>query len=186
MKTIKLVVIIFIIYGFSTEPAVAQLSPTMSYQSIRGIKPGSTNNLDTAFNQGNISGLYGLSIIQFTLPERIKTQDFTFANTDKFQYYLIKDPVLFDTTLNSYTWESLAAQEYETTVTFNSKWQRLTGKPLFDKMGVSYYPVKRIDKPTLSDNNLYRFAGNLFNMMMNYKYPYAKSHMQDPLDNSPR
>jgi len=55
--------------------------------------------------------------------------------------------------------------------TFNGKWERLTGKTIFDTTSVYYSPLKRTNSPTWSDNHFYRLTGNIFNIFMDTKYP---------------
>jgi hypothetical protein len=59
-------------------------------------------------------------------------------------------------------------------VTFNGKWERLTGKSLIDTSRIYYFPLKIANNPAIYDNQLYRRSATIFNMLMSVKYPYVK------------
>jgi hypothetical protein len=70
------------------------------------------------------------------------------------------------------TGKSLSMTSSGSSVTFNSKWERLTGKPIIDTSRVYYSPLKRINNPTISNNQFYRTSANIFNLVVSAKYPY--------------
>jgi hypothetical protein len=56
--------------------------------------------------------------------------------------------------------------------TFSGKWERLTGKPIFDTSMVFYSPLKSTNSTGVYNSKLYRTGANIFNMVMIAKYPY--------------
>jgi hypothetical protein len=61
-------------------------------------------------------------------------------------------------------------------VTFNGKWESLTGKPIIDASRVYNSPLKRTNNPTFSDNHFYRATATIFNVVMDVRYPYSNMH----------
>jgi hypothetical protein len=170
MKTLKILVILCFMFRFGPESTMAQALQKTSYKALNRITSKSIGNLDTTFRRGNTSGLYqltGLVPDWITITSKIS---FTFITTNGNNYDVINDPVLSNCTRLKLAEES-AYMAGSVRNTFNGKWERLTGKPIFDTTSVYYSPLKRTNSPTWSDNHFYRLTGNIFNMIIDAKYP---------------
>ena len=175
MQTLKILFILFIMFSFGQESVKAQLPQKISYQAINGIKSNSISNLDTIFGKGNTSGLYRpTGWVQYWIDMTEKTS-FDPLTINGNCYYLKYKPILLNCKTIRSEGKSTYMAGYGNSGTFNGKWERLTGKPIFDTTSVYYYPLKRTDAPTLSDNHFYRLTGNIFNMIMDVKYPSRNS-----------
>jgi hypothetical protein len=94
-----------------------------------------------------------------------------FLSTNRNYNDLINSPILFNDKGVRLTSKSTTMAGSGNSVTFNGKWESLTGKPIIDTSRVYYSPLKRTNNPTFSDNHFYRTTANIFNFVMNTKYP---------------
>jgi hypothetical protein len=171
MQMLKILFILFIMFSFGQESVKAQLPQKISYQAINGIKSNSIGNWDTIFGKGNTSGLYrSTGWVQYWIDMRERTS-FDPMTINGNYYDLINKSILFNGARIKSAGKYTIMAGSGSSGTFISKWERLTGKPIYDTTSVYYYPLKRIDAPTLSDNHFYRLTGNIFNMIIDTKYP---------------
>lgn len=171
MKYLKILITLFIIFSFELTLVKAQVSQKISCQTINVNTFNRIGNLDTAFCRGNFSGLYqptGSVPKWINLAEKTNYDRMT---TDRDYNDLINKSILFNCPRNRSAEKSGYIPGNGNYGTFISKWERLTGKPIFDTTCVYYYPLKRTNAPSLSDNHFYRLTGSIFNMFMDMKYP---------------
>ena len=171
MQTLKILLILFIMFSFGQESVRAQVAQKINYQVTIGTKSNPIGKSDTTSGSVIASGLYrqtcrDLYLINSTLKTSLDPM------TINGNYYdLILNPIL----LNGERINSAGKSSYTpyngNSATFNAKWERLTGKPIFDTTNVYYFPFKITNAPTLNDNSFYRLTGNIFNTIMDMKYP---------------
>ena len=170
MKTLNILVIVCIMFRFGLESTMAQAPQKASYKALNRFTSVSVGNLDTTFGRGNTSGLYQLTGWVPDWMDITAKTSFAFITTNVNDYDLINKPVLSNCTRIKLAEES-AYMAGSVRNTLNGKWERLTGKPIFDTTSVYYSPLKRTNSPTWSDNHFYRLTGNIFNIIMDAKYP---------------
>jgi hypothetical protein len=158
-------------FNIGQESVNAQLAQKISSQTTDGIRSDSTASWETTFCKNNTSGLYQpAGWVPFWIDVTEKTAFNSMTINDNY-YDLLNNPFLFNSARINLARKSSYITGYGNSGTFNGKWERLTGKPLHDTTSVYFYPLKRINAPTLTDNNFYRLTGNIFNMLMDMKYP---------------
>lgn len=180
MKTLKILAALCLLSVFGLESNKAQISSKDSCL---------TKNRITSLAPGNLSPGYGwLNATTLTFPvgkgsiwtDITKKGGFAFYVTGRNYFFILNSPALLNVTSSQMSPDLTTQEDYDITGTFNSKWERLTGKSLIDTSKIYYYPLSRTNEPTLYDNHLYRFAGNFFNMAMRYKYPRAYQPIKYP------
>lgn len=162
--------------GFCLESINAQVHHKMSYNLLSESTTKSLGNWDTSFSQKN--GLYLFRMTSLTSPWKdIKEiPNSIFLSTNRNYNDLINIPILFNDNGIRLTGKSASMAASGNSVTFNGKWESLTGKPIIDTSRVYYSPLKRTNNPTFSDNHFYRATANVFNFVMNTKYPSLNTH----------
>jgi hypothetical protein len=130
MKTLKILVILCITFSCGLELIKAQIPQKMNYQAISGIKSVSLSNLDPTFNQGNTSGLFGLSGRVSALIDMTGKPRFSITTTSGNIYTLTNRPFLFYDIGTSLTWKPITIAGY-TIDTYNGIWYSLDDKPTF-------------------------------------------------------
>ena len=171
MKTLRILVILCIMFRFGLESIMAQAPQKTSYKALNRNTSISIGNWDTTFGMGNTSGFYQLTGWVPNWLDITEKTSFAFITTNRNYYDLINKPVLSNCTRIKLAEESAYMSGSGSSGTFNGKWERLTGKPIIDTTSVYYSPLKRTNSPTWSDNHLYRLTGNIFNIIMDAKYP---------------
>jgi hypothetical protein len=180
MKTLKILMILSIVLGFDLESVKPQIPSKSSYQITYKITSSSFGNFSPSYGWLNTSPLNCPVGLVPTWIDITKKHGFTFNASGGNYFYLIHSLTLLNSTNTKMPGELSRMEGSSIKSTFNSKWERLTGKPLIDTTSFNYYPLKRTNEATLSDNPLYRFSGNLFNMAMRYKYPRAYEPIKYP------
>ena len=171
MKSFRILAILYLMSGFCLESINAQVHHKMSYNLLRESTTKSLGNWETSFSQKN--GLYLFRMTRLTSPWKDITEipNSIFLSTNRNYNDLINSPILFNDKGVRLTSKSTTMAGSGNSVTFNGKWESLTGKPIIDTSRVYYSPLKRTNNPTFSDNHFYRATANIFNFVMNTKYP---------------
>ena len=171
MKSFRILAILYPISGFCLESTNAQVSHKMSYNLLNESTAKSLGNWDTSFDQNN--GVYLFRMTCLTSPRKyiIGIPNSIFLSTNRNYSDLISIPILFNDKDVRLTTKSTSMAGSGNSVTFNGKWESLTGKSIIDTSRVYYSPLKRTNNPTFSDNHFYRATANIFNFVMNTKYP---------------
>ena len=171
MKTLKTLIILCIIISLDLQSVKAQVPQKTGYEAISGITFSPIGNLDTTFGSENITGLYRPTCWVPYWIEITEKTSFDPLTINGNCYYLKYKPILLNCKTIRSEGKSTYMAGYGNSGTFNGKWERLTGKPIFDTTSVYYYPLKRTNAPTWTDNHLYRLTGNIFNIIMDTRYP---------------
>ena len=175
MKPLKILFILIIIYSIGKERVKAQVPQSPSYQTTNQIKSNPAGNWDTTYGKGYASGLYRTNAGVPFLPAITAKTIFDTMSIDGNNYDFINKPILLNYEMIRSLDKTTYMNNYGYSGTFNGKWEKLTGKPIFDTLNVYYYPLKIRNTPTPSDNYLYRMTGTIFNILMDVKYPYRNA-----------
>jgi hypothetical protein len=175
MKPLKILFILCIMLSVGQESIQAQVPQLKNYQLTTGIKSNPTVKLDTTFRMVTTSGLNRQTGWEpYWINSRVKTSFDPMTINGNYND-LINNQILLNCERIKSAGKSAYMPIYGNSGTFNGKWERLTGKPIFDTTRVYYYPLKRTSAPALTDNNFYRLTGNIFNTIMDMKYPMRNS-----------
>ena len=180
MKTLRILVILYIILISGTESAQAQLVQKMSYQELSAIGSITNAKPDTTFGSLNSSDFFmGTDCLPYWMKLTNKMNvPFYFANYNS--YDLLYKPISGNGTNSKLSGKPGYITGDETGGNFNGKWERLTGKPILDTTTVIFYPLQRTNTPSLSNSRLYRTSANIFNMTMSTIYPRAYTPQKYP------
>jgi hypothetical protein len=171
MKSVKILSILYLLFSFCTEYVNAQTSQKKSDNLLNGSATISYGDWNNTYGQRNSLGLYGLaSLIQpgTNITENINP---VFISINRSYNYLIIKPILYNSTDYKFTGKSTSMAGYGNYGSFSGKWASLTGKPIIETSGIYNSPLKRTNHPAYSNNHFYHATANIFNFVMNAKYP---------------
>ena len=180
MKTLKILAGFCIMLSFGLEFIKAQVPITSSYQTTDKNSSLSVSNPSPSHDWLHTHPLnYTVGQIH-AWTDMTKKPRFTFNATGRNYFDLIHSPTLLNLTSTKMSGNLTSMEFYGMTGTFNSKWEGLRGTSLIDTTSIYYYHLKIANKTALWDNHLYRFSGNLFNMVMRYMYPRTDVPLKYP------
>jgi hypothetical protein len=171
MKTIKILVILYISFSCGFELIKAQIPQKMSNQSIIGIKPVMIGSQDTI--NANSLKLFRLTGWMSARKGMTVKPGFSSAFSINNNFNLISKAMLFKDNLANLPGKVNIAG-FGITDTLKGKLEFLIWQPASSSQ-VYYGHSTRISKSSFSDNPFYRAAGNIFNFYTETKYPSLSS-----------
>ena len=168
MKTLKILVILSIIFSYGLKLIKAQVPQKISYHAISGIKSLSTGNPDTTYNRRNTSGLSGMTIKEPAWINISENPGFTFIVRNRNYFNLINKPALSEDNMTGLTNKPIMPG-FGNSDTLKGKLGILIWRPDFTT-SINYYHSTRTNNPSLYNSGWYRLAGNIFNMYTETKY----------------
>jgi hypothetical protein len=176
MKSLIILTTLYLMTVFCLESTNAQVPPKMSYNLISESPTISLSNRDNSFSQNNNLCLFRMtSLTSLWTDIKYMPNSVSLSKNRNYNELIIK-PVLFYDNDIRLIGKSSSMSGSGNRVTFNGKWESLTGKPIIDPSRVYNSPLKRTNNPTFSDNHFYRSTANIFNFVMDAKYPSSYMH----------
>jgi hypothetical protein len=169
MGTLKILIILYIIFGFISQGAESQVSQKLNLKAVKGGKFESNVNSDTAFSRINTSAAYNLNFLITRRTDLTVQKDLTVVIPAIDYFDLINNQSSI-----RYRWAASIIKpvlpDYLITDTANNNWSDLILNP---PSGVnSYYNhSKRTNQSNFSDNILYKISGDIFKAYTKSAYP---------------
>jgi hypothetical protein len=175
MKSYKILTILYLMSVFCLESTNAQVPPKLMYYMISDSPYKSLSN-SNSFSQNNSLYLFRMTSLTSRWTNMKYMPNSVSLSTNRNYNDGINITIFFndnDIRLNGMS-TSMAGSGNR--VTFNGKWESLTGKPIIDPSRVYNSPLKRTNNPAFSDSHFYRATANIFNFVMDAKYPSSYMH----------
>lgn len=176
MRTLKILTVSYVIIGLCLESAQGQSAQKISYPELSGIGSIAQGKPDTTIGSVNASGSASCLPDWMRLTNKMSVPFIANNNSYDFLYR----PISVNGTTDKLSEKSGSITSDGIGGNFNSKWERLTGKPISDTTTTYFYLLKSTNAPSLTNSPLYRISANIFNMTMNSIYPRAYTPQKYP------
>jgi hypothetical protein len=169
MKTLKVSIILCIIFGFISQSAEPQVSQQLNYKIVNRSKSALEVRQDSNFSRINTSRNYGLNFLVPYKFDLTVQKDLTIAIPVIDYFELINSPSSFNNSWAAFILKPVLP-DYIITDTANKNWSSLILNP---PSGIyNYYnQSKKTNQSGLSDNILYRISGGIFKYSTKAAYP---------------